>query len=99
MYFSCLGFTALSTSFIIHSNNVDPPQPFSAIALILLPATDELWDFIGNVICLHISSGNCDHRGVWCGVYSAALGCWLLLSLQRMEREVEIRSQALLCYR
>lgn len=99
MYFTGLGLTALSTSFIIHSNNVDPPQPFSAIALILLPATDELWDFIGNVICLHISSGNCDHRGVWCGVYSAALGCWLLLSLQRMEREAEIRSQALLCYR
>lgn len=35
-----LVITALFASFIIHSNNVAPPQSFSAIAFILLPVTD-----------------------------------------------------------
>lgn len=48
-----------------------------------------------SAICL----GNCDNRGVWCGIYCADLGSRLLLSLQRMERKAEICTQTLLYHR
>lgn len=45
------------------------------------------------------STGNCDHRGVWSGVHREDMGCWLLLSIQRMEREAKVCQKAFLCHR
>lgn len=44
-------------------------------------------------------TGNCDHRGVWSGVHRKNMVCWLLLSVQRMEREAKICQKAFLCHR
>lgn len=48
------------------------------------------------VVC---NAGNCDHRGLWGGVHRADMVCWLLLPIQRMEGEAEIRPEAFLCHR
>lgn len=52
----------------------------------------------GNVDIV-LLTGSGDHRGVRGGVHGEDLGCWLLLSLQRMARTAQIRPQTLLCHR
>ena len=52
-----------------------------------------------NATVLLRSTGNCDHRGVWCGVHCEDMGCRLLLSVQRMEWEAEICQKAFLYHR
>lgn len=61
------------------------------------PRTSRLASLI--VFSLPRSTGNRDHRGVRGGVHREDMVRRLLLPIQRMEGEAEIRQEALLCHR
>ena len=55
-------------------------------------------DSLSRLLCSS-APGTRDHRGVWGGVYRQDLGRRMLLSLPRLEREAQVRKEALLCDR